>query len=160
MTHLHEHRYLKCPYTRAKGYIRLAFDEAAKAHTPRTISLQVPFAGGDATGALHKDVIATYAEGTDPMHFDQPWKIHWTPAEGGPYPDFDGELTVRADEDYPTSILELTGSYRPPLGVPGAIFDAVLGKRIAEATARELLRTIGENMEARYRAEEAAKIKI
>ena len=91
------------------------------------------------------------------MNFDEPWTIHWSPVEGGAFPDFDGQLTVRADEDYPTSILELTGSYTPPMGLVGAIFDAIAGSRIAEATARELLKTIGCSMEAQYNAEEQAK---
>lgn len=91
------------------------------------------------------------------MHFDQPWKIHWKPASGGPYPEFDGELTVRYDEDYTTSILELSGDYRPPLGLVGALFDVIAGARIARATANELLGTLGDEMERRYNAEERAK---
>ncbi|MBC5828642.1 MAG: hypothetical protein GIW98_00430 [Candidatus Eremiobacteraeota bacterium] len=106
---------------------------------------------------MEKNVIATYAPGSDAMHFDEPWKIHWTPEGGGPYPDFDGELTVRADENYRTSILELTGHYQPPMGVAGAIFDAVAGSHIAKVTAQELLKSIGDAMEEQYNAEEKAK---
>ncbi|MHB8433987.1 MAG: hypothetical protein ACYDCA_10395 [Candidatus Tyrphobacter sp.] len=94
------------------------------------------------------------------MHFDQPWKIHWEPAGGGPYPEFDGELTVRADEDYPTSILELIGTYKPPMGLVGVVFDAIAGARIAEATAHELLKNIGQVMEAQYNAEERTKSRV
>ena len=40
-------------------------------------------------------VAVTSAE--DPTHFDQPWQLHWEP-ESGPYPTFDGTLTIHADE--------------------------------------------------------------
>lgn len=156
MTHLHEHRFLKCPYTRAKGYLREALESLAQNHKEKTITLSVPFTEGPATGTLHKDVLATYAFGADPMHFDQPWKIHWKP-ESGPYPEFDGELVVRADEDYTTSILDLRGEYRPPMGATGALFDAIAGSHIARATAQELLKNVGEQMEQRYYTEEQAK---
>ena len=61
---------------------------------------------------LVKNVTVSFGAATDPMHFDQPWRIHWKP-QAGPYPEFDGELTVRADETYKSALLELAGSYRP-----------------------------------------------
>ena len=157
MTHLHQHRFLKCPYSRAKGYLRDSLERAANAHEKRALRLCVPLENGLGSSMLHRDVIATYSLGVDPMHFDQPWKIHWALADGGPYPDFDGELTVRADEDYPTSILELVGRYTPPMGLAGAVFDAVVGARLADATAQELLKRIGLLMETQYLTEEQHK---
>jgi len=157
VTSLHEHRFLKCPYARAKHYLRESLERIAQSHAEKTIALHVPLGGIAGGGSASKNVIATYAPGFDSMHFDQPWKIHWTPEGGGPYPDFDGELTVRADEDYPTSILELTGKYRPPMGVAGAIFDAMAGSQIAKLTAQELLKNIGDKMEEQYNAEEKTK---
>ena len=91
------------------------------------------------------------------MHLDEPWKVHWTPKDGGPYPDFDGELTVRADEEYDTCVLELRGNYRPPGGVAGKAFDAIVGSRIASATAHELLNSIAREVQQRYERQEAAK---
>lgn len=154
MTHLHEHRFLKCPYTRAKGYLREALQSLAATQQTQRLTLRVPFA--DRYG-LRKDVLVTYGTGVDPMHFDEPWDVHWVPEGGGPYPAFDGELTIRADQDYPTSIIELTGSYKPPLGVAGAAFDALAGSRIAAATAQTLLQQLGDAMERRYESEEMHK---
>jgi hypothetical protein len=155
MTHLHEHRFLKCPYSRARTYLRDALESIAQNRDPQKLTLRVPFRAGDL--GLKKDVIVTYSPANDPMHFDEPWHVRWKPDGGGPYPEFEGELTIRADEDYPTSILELTGAYTAPLGIAGAAFDAVAGSKIAAATAQDLLRTIGEAMERRYRDEEAVK---
>jgi hypothetical protein len=105
---------------------------------------------------LSKGVTVTFGSAVDPMHFDQPWRIHWKP-QGGPYPEFEGELTVRADETYETSRLELRGSYRPPGGIIGAAFDFVAGGRIASATAQALLRRLGNEMVKRYQHDEQAK---
>lgn len=105
---------------------------------------------------LTKGVMVSFDSAVDPMHFDQPWHIHWKP-QGGPYPEFEGELTVRADETWETSRLELRGSYRPPGGIAGAAFDLVVGGHIASSTAQALLRRLGDEMETRYRNDEQAK---
>jgi len=103
-----------------------------------------------------KDVLVTVATARDPMHFDEPWKLHWE-AVSGLYPIFDGTLTVRADESYASAVLELHGTYNPPLGVAGAAFDAMIGQRIAAETARELLRQLGTTIEEQYREVEDQK---
>jgi hypothetical protein len=64
--------------------------------------------------------------------------ITWQPHDGGPYPVFQG--TLSAEEMIGNYCrLDLDGAYVPPLGLAGAVFDVVLGHRIAEAAARELL---------------------
>jgi hypothetical protein len=92
------------------------------------------------------------------MHFDEPWRVAWTPEEAGPYPDFAGELIVRADDTYRGAVLELHGDYSPPMGTVGRAFDLVLGAKIAVATARALLEQIRSHLDARYALEERAKI--
>lgn len=153
MAHLFERRFLECPYVGAQSYLSEALREAAGSGEQQTLRLHV----ASTDFHLEKDVLVRYGRGSDPMHFDEPWTIAWTPAGGGPYPDFDGTLTVRAGEDYPTSSLELEGEYRPPFGGAGRAFDAVVGHRIATNTAQTLLKTIGDRMEERYRTEEARK---
>ena len=121
----------------------------------RTLPLSVPLPF--VAGGLEKNVLVRYERGKDPLHFDEPWNIYWTPEGGGPYPDFAGELTVRADDSYRDAVLELSGDYLPPFGAAGAAFDMVLGAKIASFTAQTLLKEIGASMEDRYHAEEAAK---
>lgn len=156
MSTLQERRVLHCPYQRARSYLEAALKEPAEKQESKTIRLQVPI-GPPGGVALNKEVAITVGAGKDPMHFDEPWAIHWEPIGGGPYPNFDGTLTVRADETYQSSLLELNGEYKPPLGAAGAAFDAVLGSRIASMTAQELLEKIGNEIERQYRAEEDAK---
>lgn len=158
MSTLFHRRYLACPYDRARRALQETLAGAASSGEPQLLRLHVPFPGTDGPGpGLEKDVVVTYGVGKDPLHFDEPWTLHWHPSNGGPFPDFDGTLTVRADEDYTTCALELRGTYEPPLGAPGAMFDAVLGSRVASATAREFLKEIGGRIEERYRTEERAK---
>jgi hypothetical protein len=64
--------------------------------------------------------------------------VSWQPKDGGPYPAFEGTLSV-ADEGAGWSRVELDGTYNPPFGVVGAVFDAAVGHRIAQATATEFL---------------------
>jgi len=151
MAQLVESAFVDCPYHRARAYLASGVGE--RIGTGESMTLRVPLGEME----LKKNVIVTFTPGIDPMHMDQPWRVRWTPEGGGPYPDFDGELTVRADEDYTTSILELKGEYLPPGGKLGQAFDYVVGSRIATITAQTLLKRLGSEFETRYRAEESAK---
>jgi hypothetical protein len=150
MSELLERRLVLCPYNLAQGY--LAQNVGSRAGAPGRLALTLSLPGAE----LVKEVVVTYDAAVDPMHFDQPWHVHWK-AESGPYPEFDGELTVRADETYETCGLELKGSYRPPGSVVGSAFDRLVGNRIAHATAQALLERIGAELEARYAADERSK---
>jgi len=152
MSQLSERRVVHCPYHLAQKYLAQTVEGRADSGEESLLTLTVGGPGVD----MAKDVIVTFGSAVDPMHFDQPWRIHWRP-QAGPYPEFDGELTVRADETYETSLLELRGAYRPPGGALGAAFDWAAGSRIASATAQALLRRVGDGMQARYRRDELAK---
>ena len=67
--------------------------------------------------------------------------LTWAPKDGGPYPTFAGTLSV-AEDAAGWSRIEIDGTYSPPLGIAGMAFDAVVGHRIAQATATELLAEI------------------
>src|SRR5579863_895267 len=152
MSELLETLVLRCPYHLAQGYLADSVGARAASGEQRTLTLTATVPGME----LSKAVMVSFGSAVDPMHFDQPWRIHWKP-QGGPYPEFEGELTVRADETWETSRLELRGSYRPPGGIAGAAFDLVVGGRIASATAQALLRRLGDDMETHYRHDEDAK---
>jgi hypothetical protein len=152
MSELLEVHLVPCPYHLAQGYLADSVGARAASGEPGVLTLTAPVPGME----LSKGVTVTFGSAVDPMHFDQPWRIHWKP-QGGPYPEFEGELTVRADETYETSRLELRGSYRPPGGIIGAAFDFVAGGRIASATAQALLRRLGNEMVKRYQHDEQAK---
>lgn len=156
MTQLYQRHLIRCPYALAKNYLAAAVERQADSGALSDLTLRVPV-GPNGSQTIEKDVVVNYARGTDAMRLDQRWVIHWTPKNGGPYPDFVGQLSVRADYDYDTAILELEGEYQPPLGLAGRVFDFIAGTQIASATARELLREIGLRMERRYGEQEAQK---
>ena len=85
------------------------------------------------------------------------YRVHWEAAEGGHYPVFDGELTVGSDEDYNAFWLVLGGSYEPPGGIVGRVFDAVFGHKVAEETARGLLSDMRDAIQRDVEREEAQK---
>jgi len=153
MSDLIQRRVVACPYHLAQQYLSDYIQSRIAAGEPGRLALTYTLPGG---AQLVKEVLVTYALSADAMRFDQPWHIHWTP-KSGPYPDFDGELTVRADENYQSSLVELKGSYRPPGGAAGQAFDSVLGGHIAAETAQALLERIGTELESHYARDERKK---
>jgi hypothetical protein len=67
--------------------------------------------------------------------------VELRPHDGGLYPTFRGTLGVEEGVGN-FCRLDLDGGYVPPLGLAGAMFDAVAGRHIAIAATRELLDTI------------------
>jgi hypothetical protein len=147
-----------CPYNLAEQFLAGMIAPYAASQNVDHIRLTAPVDVFDCELVrVVKEVDVRYARGEDPMHFDQVWNVTWQPHGGGPYPNFSGTLTVRADEDYTGCILELTGHYEPPMGVLGAAFDAIVGSRLAASTAADLLRSLGDRLVESYRENEASK---
>jgi uncharacterized membrane protein len=64
-------------------------------------------------------------------------EVSWRPVSG-PYPTFKGNLfALRGDSG--SCRLEIEGNYAPPGGIAGAVFDAILGHRIAAESIHDLL---------------------
>lgn len=66
-------------------------------------------------------------------------EVSWRPEGTMVFPAFDGTLTLWSEADPSVSYLELDGTYTPPFGAAGQRFDALIGDRIAHATAHKLL---------------------
>jgi hypothetical protein len=66
-------------------------------------------------------------------------------------PNYSGVLRFRI-ESLKTRII-MDGKYVPPLGGFGAIFDSLVGHRLARATATDLLERLGRELEARWAVE-------
>jgi hypothetical protein len=69
--------------------------------------------------------------------------VRWeaTGPGGGLFPALDANITVMP-ADGRTTVLRLTGSYRPPLGTLGTALDAAVLHRVATATIRTFLNDI------------------
>ena len=72
---------------------------------------------------------------------------------GGLFPTLDANLTL-SPKDEQTSLLRLTGVYRPPLGPVGAGLDQVLLNRVATATIQAFLRGLASSIACESRPAE------
>lgn len=129
MTHIFERVALECHYSQARAYLQQDAVRCVPAIPPFTLELE------------HAD---------DPLRFDQRLHVHWTPKAGAILPQFSGEIVLRADRDLGGApVLELSGHYAPPFGVPGKAFDLFIGQKVASATAKNVLRKIAYEIESR-----------
>lgn len=106
-------------------------------------------ANGDIVATLHLDLSTLGIPGAPAIGHDvhmqfapeldktgPHYRIAWHPVPSGPYPSFHGTMRLVPKRDTRMTTLEVSGSYEPPLGVLGAAFDRVIGRRIAAATLR------------------------
>ena len=83
-------------------------------------------------------------------HLHDELQLTWEPSGGGPFPTFTGSLKMQALGN-DTELL-LSGEYQPPMGALGEAFDALIGKKIAETTAQQLLAELKAGLEADFAA--------
>lgn len=148
---------VETPFARAADLVERFLSSAKVENGAIALRLSAPGAGiGIDSFAVGHDVVASFRRRNGPdetIVFD----LHWESADGGPYPIFDGTLTVAEDETYETCRLILEGSYTPPGRLAGAVFDTALGSRIAYATAQELLERVRTFLRTSFEATELAK---
>jgi len=165
VSELEEKIIVDCPVSQAKLHIDSFFEEYV-AKTDGTepkaaLTLRAPLSLPGVSGVtLERDVHVSLKRQKRPVDAFDALDVRWEVPEGGPYPKFDGTLSVEANDDYDTFSLVLRGSYTPPGGIAGQAFDMALGHRIAEATARDLLERVKTDVEdSHHRVEEIKRAK-
>jgi hypothetical protein len=108
-------------------------------------------------GELEKGAVVSLVAARRPGDMTPRYAIHWESEQPGPYPVFDGELTVAGDEDYNAFWLVVDGTYKPPGGLVGQVFDALVGHRIAETVTRGLGNAVRSEIETMFAEEEQRK---
>ncbi|GAC1543605.1 MAG: hypothetical protein NVS2B17_23650 [Candidatus Velthaea sp.] len=108
-------------------------------------------------GGVEHSAIATFMPQSAASDMISSYGISWAPEGGGPYPTFTGTLKIENSDDYNAFYLAIDGSYRPPFAQAGDAFDFVLGHRIANAAAANLLADISEFIMVQYDSIESAK---
>jgi hypothetical protein len=157
MTALHLSRQVACVVGQAPAYLDRFFAEHAK-DGAAVLALRAPFAvPGLPEMTLTRDSVVRVARADHRGEMIARFDVSWQPSGGGPYPAFAGSLSIANAEDYQSCVLQLDGTYEPPLGALGATFDAVIGRAVAESTGRDLLERVGSYLEGSYGAAEAAK---
>jgi hypothetical protein len=149
---------VSCPTAQAAKRVEAFLEQSGvvEGHVAR-----IPFGFdlmAEGSGSLHVQhtVSLDVTVASKPGNLDATFKVEWKPSEGGPYPTFHGELEIE-NEDYDSFWLELRGTYQPPFGMFGTLFDALAGRRIAAQSAREFLAKMASSIEAGFQADEAAK---
>ena len=160
MTKLSERTLMDAPLAQAAARVTSFFNLHTKqgedsAHLPLRLNLDIP--GLPRPLAFEKNVVATFVPDRHPGDMVPRYRVTWAPEEGGPFPNFEGQLYVDGDQDYDRFWLILEGQYTPPFGLVGEAFDALAGHAIAGATARDLLERIRAGVEAEYRKAEESK---
>jgi hypothetical protein len=144
-------RVARSPFSVAFEYAAGFFNEAADRGAEFGLPLRalVPTLGG----RLHAPVRIVAMQRPDdaePGRAHDAFEVSWT-AGTRFFPDFRGTLRLRiasVDE----TLLTLEGEYRPPFGGAGAVFDVLIGRRIARATMGDLLERLAAEMEKRQAA--------
>lgn len=152
MTTIDARLHFQFPFDRAHEYLREGFEKASTRLHEVQLVARVPATPLE----LSKKVLLQCDP--DPGNEGQSWLVRWTPEPGGFYPSFDGKLSVEKEESDGSTILELTGTYTPPLGAAGAAFDHVLGRSITSDTAHEVLINFAAEMKARFALEQARRV--
>jgi hypothetical protein len=161
MSHLKQKTHVACPVSQAKSRMRDFMQENGCTNGSSlrtTLGFLLAGQGTDASLRMDHQVLLELAISSRVTALEPQWDVEWKANKGGPYPEFHGELVVEND-DYDSFWLILQGTYEPPLGVAGSIFDTLLGRRIASETARELLARMASSIEVAFRADEMQKPK-
>jgi hypothetical protein len=142
---------LDCPKERAEALLPEFFDARRDRHGSVRVTLSLTLEDLGLPGAIGvaREVEVRIERRRDEENLNDEYGIDWSPAGGGPYPDFHGRMAVWAGETPGASYIELDGSYEPPLGsVVGEVFDAAVGRTIAERTARRFLEEVAAGITA------------
>jgi hypothetical protein len=140
-------RVVRCPFSVAHDYAEQFFREAGNEIDVRIPLRDVVYA---LPGKVRKPVKLEFAlrpDETDAGRAHDALQVEWRAATRL-LPDLHGVLRLRI-ATVETTRLTLEGTYRPPLGAAGLIFDALVGRRIARASVRDLLERIAAALEAR-----------
>jgi len=76
--------------------------------------------------------------------------VDWLPAGGGAFPRFCGALAIESAGDDDTFSLVIDGRYETPKRFAAQALEGI-GHRIAQATARDLLTRVRDDVEVSYR---------
>jgi hypothetical protein len=141
-------RVARCPFSVAHDYAEDFLRDAAG----RVVEVRVPLRDliWKLRGRFHRPVklvFRRHPDATESGRQHDAMVIDWQ-AGTALFPDFHGTLRMRI-ASVETTRLTFEGSYVPPFGPPGRVFDVILGRRIARATMGDLLKRIADELERR-----------
>jgi hypothetical protein len=148
MSDISERLVVHCPDHEASRHLAEFIAHHRDADGKVRIALRLPIGlFADRRSLLERRVIATLYPLRSISDPHPTYSVTWSPQGGGPLPDFAGALAVEKSPADECFVLVVSGHYDPPFGPVGAMFDVALGRRIAHASARDLLRSIADYVE-------------
>ncbi|HZO94181.1 MAG TPA: hypothetical protein VFB22_10420 [Candidatus Baltobacteraceae bacterium] len=157
LTALNLQRHVACAAPQGPLHLESWFAQQARdGHILITLRAPVGFAGWPKI-ELARECLVQITPARPPGSMIPEYRVTWNSANGGPFPEFTGILSIRNADDYTSCNIALDGTYRPPLGPTGVAFDRTIGHTIAVACGNDLLERIATWMESEYRAVEQAK---
>jgi hypothetical protein len=148
MSDISERLVVHCPDHEASRHLAAFVSEHQLGDGTVRVALRLPLSKfADRRALIERRVVATLyplRSITDPH---PTYSVTWSPKGGGPFPQFAGALAVEKSPHDDCFGLLVSGHYDPPFGAVGAMFDDTLGRRIAHASARDLLRSIADYVE-------------
>jgi len=144
-----ENTLVDCPLHEVMYYAERYFSVHRRGQQPGVFTLSIDSTSLKIPGHVEArhDVKVAYELKGDPGHPDA-ISLAWDPQDKI-MPKFAGVLHAERREAAHVMLI-LEGEYTPPFGIVGAAFDAVLGQRIASATAAALLQDIKTFIESTY----------
>jgi len=139
---------VRCPPFYAMHHAERFFTVHRRDHTPGMLTLRVDLSSLKLPGTSEARHEVRVTHELVEENGSRQLRLAWDPQDQT-VPQFTGTLSSE-EKDPGTTTLVLAGNYKPPLGIAGAAFDLVVGRKIAAATAQALLRDIKEFIESDY----------
>lgn len=147
MTHLREHTSVRGSLSETESRLESYFASQRASDGVARLRLRVPITGQERGLCVDREVWVEAWRDRDDLKLNELIRVTWTPEGKVAFPKFSGTLVVSGDGDPSRSHVELDGTYEPPLGAAGESFDAVIGRKLAESTAREFLEEVKRGVE-------------
>jgi len=142
---------VNAPSTFALAFLGTYFLERGPTSEGDEISLRFPLPSIIIDGlTLEKRVRLIFHASAATGNHEQSLIFGWRPLGTKSLPDFNGTLSA-TDEHTNQCRLIIAGTYTPPGGSVGMLFDRLIGSRISSATLTALLAQLRDAIEADYR---------
>ena len=147
MTHLRDQTSVRGTVIQTEASLESYFASQRGLDGIARLRLRVPVSGTSPGLFIDREVRIEAWRDRDDQNLNDLIRIRWTPEGSVVFPKFAGTLVVWGESDPHLSFIELDGDYKPPLGAAGELFDETIGHRIAQSTARELLKDLKHGIE-------------
>ena len=158
-SHVRAERRVACPFSIVPEYTARFLRQFANDPLEGVVEVPLSSLCPGLPGMLKHRVrlrFAIQSDTSDTIRSHEAIRISWW-SESRWLPNFSGVLRFRIAPHGETLLL-FEGSYSPPFGLAGLIFDRLFGRHVASATARDLLERIGAALVSEERAFRAAHL--